>query len=92
MSRPEARLWLPERARLFPEPFFGSEKTRRIGGLEETTAPKCHPNPADWLNNLGNELERRFQRKGRMEDFEELIRRALWVANITPQGHPDLAD
>ena len=33
-----------------------------------------HPDLAGCLNNLGNKLNRRFEKTGRMEDFEKIIR------------------
>ena len=53
--------------------------------------PQDHPNLGMYLNNLGNRLQSRFERMGRMEDLEESIRQAQQVVNITPQDHPDLA-
>lgn len=72
MSRPEARLWLPERARrLIPRALFlGPERTGRVEDLDEAirrvrqavdTVPKYHPNLTDWLNNLGTSLKGAFR-------------------------------
>ena len=84
----------------FRGPFLGSERTGRIQDLEEAirrtrqavdTAPKYPPNLADWLNNLGNKLESRYERTGKMEDMEEAILKAEGAVKATPEDHPDLA-
>src|SRR2546421_9846945 len=53
--------------------------------------PEDHPDLAGRLNNLGNKLERRYERTGKMEDLEEAIRKAEEAVKATPEDHPDLA-
>ena len=41
-----------------------------------------YSNLAACLNNLGNKLDRRFERTGRIEDLEEIIRTARRAVDI----------
>jgi tetratricopeptide (TPR) repeat protein len=72
----------------------------RIEDLEEAirtarravaVTPDDHPDLAGRLNNLGNDLENRFERTGRIEDLEEAIRTARRAVAVTSDDHPDLA-
>jgi hypothetical protein len=53
--------------------------------------PQGHLDMATMLSNLGNKLESRFERTGKMEDLEESIQRAQMAVDITPQDQPNLA-
>ncbi|KAF4447587.1 hypothetical protein F53441_8882 [Fusarium austroafricanum] len=53
--------------------------------------PEDHPDRAAHLNNLGNQLGRRYERTGDMRDLEEAIKAARQAIKITPNDHPDLA-
>ncbi|KAH7191136.1 CHAT domain-containing protein [Fusarium oxysporum] len=50
-----------------------------------------HPNRAAWLNNLGNKLERRYERTGEMADLEEAIRTARQAVDSAPDDYPNRA-
>jgi tetratricopeptide (TPR) repeat protein len=52
---------------------------------------KEHQSFTGRLNNLGNELESRYERRGKMEDPKEAIRMTGHAVEVTPDDHPDLA-
>jgi hypothetical protein len=51
-----------------------------------------YPDLAEMLINLGNMLERRFNKKERMEDLDKAIQRTEHAVKITPENHLDLAE
>jgi len=53
--------------------------------------PKDYPDLAGRLNNLGNQLYRRYKRTGKIEDLEEAIRVSRQAVEVTPKDYPDLA-
>jgi tetratricopeptide (TPR) repeat protein len=53
--------------------------------------PDDYPNLASRVNNLGNQLGRRYERTGEMADLEEAIKAARQAINSTPNDHPDRA-
>ncbi|RYP53061.1 hypothetical protein DL770_011005 [Monosporascus sp. CRB-9-2] len=53
--------------------------------------PQDHPDRAGRLNNLGNQLGRRFERTGSMDDLNRAIDVADMAIDATPQDHPDRA-
>jgi tetratricopeptide (TPR) repeat protein len=54
--------------------------------------PQDHSDLAMYLNNLGNKLQRQFEKTERMEDLKESICQAQQVMNIMPQDHLNLAE
>ncbi|KAB5581189.1 hypothetical protein GE09DRAFT_1213598 [Coniochaeta sp. 2T2.1] len=53
--------------------------------------PDNHPARAVWLNNLGNMLERRYERRGEMAYLDEAITIARQAVASTPHDHPGRA-
>jgi tetratricopeptide (TPR) repeat protein len=53
--------------------------------------PVDHPDLAAYLPNLGNQLQRRFERTGRIKNLEEAIQVSRRAVDTTPVDHPNLA-
>ena len=67
------------------------EEAIRVSRQAVKVTPEDHPDLAACLNNLGNKLESRYKRTGKMEDLEEAIRVSRQAVEVTPEDHPDLA-
>jgi tetratricopeptide (TPR) repeat protein len=67
------------------------EEAIRRAQQAAAATPDDHPSLVWRLNNLGNKLERRFERTRRLEDLEEAILRAEQAVAATLDDHPDLA-
>jgi len=67
------------------------EEAIRMARQAIDITPKDHPDLAAWLNNLGNKLESRYERTGKIEDPEESIQVARQAVDVTPEDRLDLA-
>ena len=61
-----------------------------VGSRPDLTL-KGHSDFAGKFNNLGGNLQRRYKRKGSIEDPEEATRVVRQAVDITPEDHPDPA-
>ena len=57
--------------------------------MESTLADD--PDRAAWLNNLGNNLESRYERTGEVKNPEESIQTGWQAVESMPTDHPDRA-
>ncbi|KAH7009354.1 CHAT domain-containing protein [Microdochium trichocladiopsis] len=67
------------------------EEAIRIGREAIDATPSDHPEPAMFLNNVGNRLGDRYARTGAMADLEGAIRVTREAIDATPLHHPDRA-
>ncbi|KAH0557190.1 hypothetical protein GP486_005017 [Trichoglossum hirsutum] len=67
------------------------EEAIRVVQQAVDITPKDHTNLTGSLNNLGIELDNRYECTGKIEDLEEATRIAQQAVNITTKDHPDLA-
>ncbi|KAF2185927.1 TPR-like protein [Zopfia rhizophila CBS 207.26] len=67
------------------------EEAIRVARRAIGVTPEDHPDLAGRLNNLGIQLESRYEHTEKMEDLEEAIRVARQAVDVTPEDHLDLA-
>ncbi|KAJ5414516.1 hypothetical protein N7509_001143 [Penicillium cosmopolitanum] len=66
------------------------EEAIQVSRRAVQATPKDDPQLIGWLNNLGNDLERRYERIGQVNDLEEAIQMSRQAIQVAPNNHPEM--